>query len=346
MTAPAVLRRATPAAGVLLPADADRAEWLKARRDGIGSSDVAAIMGVSKSNPRRVFYDKVGALPIDDNAGEKALWGVVHEEQVAREWARRNRSVVRRVGLVANLADQWMLCTLDRRVTECPLNREVREACALEVKTTDKALAKNWRLSVPDYVLAQTLWQVRVTGYDHIHVAVLIGGNDFRQYVVYRRGNEQLTEDIVAVASRFWHSFVKARVVPELTGEEDPDDLVDMYHQMYPEREGVVNLAGHPTAFEDLLEYEQHRLAESAAKKKKDAAKARMVAALGGAAWAMFDKDDAYGFETSRRRTPDLERLAERWPEAYADCVVDKLSPRLTIAPKYRRKEGDRVVAA
>lgn len=345
MTAATTLRRATPAAGLLLPATADRAEWLRARRGGIGSSDVAAVMGVSKSNPRRVFYDKVGALPMDADAGEKALWGNVHEENVAREWARRNRTVVRRVGLVANLADPWMLCTLDRRCTECPLNPDVRESCALEVKTTDKALAKNWRLSVPDYVLAQVLWQIRTTGYDHLHVAALIGGNNFRQYVVRRAGNEQLIEDIVAVASRFWHGNVQVRVVPELTGEEDPDDLVDLYHELHPEREGVVNLAAHPTAFEDLLDYERYRLAESAAKKAKSAAKARMVAALGGAAWATFDRDDAYGFETSYRRTPDLERLAERWPEAYADCVENKPSPRLTIAPKYRRKEGDRVVA-
>jgi putative phage-type endonuclease len=340
------LRRVTPAAGLLLPATADRSEWLAARRGGIGSSDIAAIMGVSKSNPRRVFYDKVGALPADEDAGEKALWGVIHEEPIAREWARRNRSVVRRVGLVANLADPWMMCTLDRRCTECPLNPEVRESCALEVKTTDKALARNWRLGPPDYVLAQVLWQIRVTGYDHIHVAVLIGGNDPRQYVVRLAGNEQLVDDIVAVASRFWHGNVLARVVPELTGEEDPDDLVDMYHAMHPEREGVVNLAGHPSAYEDLLDYERHRLAEKAAKKRKNAAKARMVVALGGAAWAMFDGDDAYGFETSFRRTPNLERLAERWPEAYADCVQDKPSPRLTIAPKYRRKEGDSVVAA
>lgn len=346
MTAATALRRITPAAGLLLPATADRAEWLVARRSGIGSSDVAAIMGVSKSNPRRVFYDKVGALPMDTDAGEKALWGVVHEENVAREWARRNRSVVRRVGLVANLADPWMMCTLDRRVTECPLNPEVRESCALEVKTTDKALAKNWRLSPPDYVLAQVLWQIRVTGYDHIHIAVLIGGNDPRQYVVRRAGNEQLVEDIVAVASRFWHSFVLARVVPELTGEEDPDDLVDMYHDMYPEREGAVNLAGHPSAYEDLQDYERHRLAESAAKRAKNAAKARMTAALGGAAWATFDRDDAFGFETSYRRTPDLTRLAERWPDAYADCVENKGSPRLSIAPKYRLREGSDVIAA
>jgi hypothetical protein len=48
--------------------------------------------------------------------------------------------VVRRVGLVANIDRPWQMCTLDRRVLECPLSDD-RERCAVEVKCRDKMKA-------------------------------------------------------------------------------------------------------------------------------------------------------------------------------------------------------------
>src|SRR5690606_40390261 len=66
-----------------------------------------------------------------DDAGEAAFWGTVHEEPVARHWAMRNRSVIRRVGLVAHVDHPHWMTTLDRRVTECPLTED-RTPCALE----------------------------------------------------------------------------------------------------------------------------------------------------------------------------------------------------------------------
>ena len=121
-SAPAAGRRVTPTGRLILPADADRADWLTARRAGIGSSDIAAILGISRyGNALSVYHDKTGGLPLESDDSEPALWGRLNEETVAREWARRNRSWVRRVGLVQNIDRPWQMCTLDRRVLECPL---------------------------------------------------------------------------------------------------------------------------------------------------------------------------------------------------------------------------------
>lgn len=343
----AAARRVTPTATLVLPATADRAEWLTARRRGIGSSDIAALMGVSEyAGPQHVFYDKVGRRRPDSDAGEAALWGTLHEETVAREWARRNRTVVRRVGLVSHVDAPWMMCTLDRRCTECPLNSDVHESCALEVKTRDKMLAPKWRKGSPDDVLAQVLWQIRITGYAHIHVAVLIGGNDYRQFTVFRAGNEQLIEDIASVAGRFWHENVLPRVVPEPLGVERPDALIDLYEELNPDRTGWVDLENHPSAYWDLQDYVTHRAAESAAEKAKNAAKARLIGALGGAVYARFDGDDAFRYEEQSRRHVDMERLAEQFPEAYEACVADRPSRVLRIEKKYANKGAADVVAA
>lgn len=328
-------RRVTPTAHLLLPANADRAHWLTARRSGIGSSDVADILDVGYKTPLHVYHDKRGTLPPDDDPGEPALWGNLHEETVAREWARRNRSVVRRVGLVANIDQPWMMCTLDRRVTECPLSEDVRERCALEVKTRNAFVASKWKRSVPDDVLAQTLWQIRVTGYDHIHVAVLIGGSDYRQTVVRRKGNEQLIDDIATVAGDMWQRIRRGNPPPSAG---DPERLVELWEQLNPEREGGIVLDA-TDAYETLLAYEDARLRAKAAKCEQDAAKAHLIELLGGAEVAVFGSDAGYTYLPSTRQSIDMNRLAEEFPDAYAACLRETTSRRLDIAKPYRLTE-------
>ncbi|MBF8186361.1 YqaJ viral recombinase family protein [Nonomuraea sp. K274] len=340
--APIVGRRVTPTARLVLPATAGRAEWLAARRgdhrDGstrIGSSDVADILGVGYNVPLRVFHEKRGELPEDDNAGEAALWGNLHEETIAREWARRNRSVVRRVGLVGNDERPWMTCTLDRRVTECPLNREQRETCALEIKTRSAWLAGKWLRSTPDDVLAQVLWQMAVTGYDHVHVAVLIGGNDYRQYVIRRNDHEAIIENLIAAADLMRQRII-AGDTPAPSG--DPDRLVELYGDLYPERAGGLDVG--PEVLDLLDRYETHRLAEKREKRGKDEAKADLIALLGGHERAQFAEEDAYSY-TARRGRPAvaLALMAEQYPDAYEACVTETTVRAINVGRNFRKTE-------
>lgn len=340
MTAATARRRVTPTAVLVMSADdmaADRAGWLAARRAGIGSSDVPALMGVvDQRTPLHVYHDKRGDL-VDDDAGEPALWGTLHEDTVAREWARRNRSVVRRVGLVARVDEPWMLTSLDRRVTECPLAAGEREVCALEVKTRSAWLASHWRRDVPDDVLAQTLWQIAVTGYDHIHVAVLIGGSDYRQRIVRLAGNEDLVDDIVTVARRLWQQHIRAGVPPTVEGS---DAVTDLHDRLHPDREGTVR-----PDVDELLgaihEYERGRLAEAAGRKRKAAAKSRLVELLADGDLALMDDHPAVTYPIQYREHVDRARLAERWPDAYADVVEDRPQRVIGITKPYRLLPSD-----
>ncbi|MCP2339223.1 YqaJ viral recombinase family nuclease [Actinomadura rupiterrae] len=338
---------------LIVPASADRAVWLAERRSLIGSSDVAAILGVApRGTPQAVYYDKRGMLPLEEDAGEAALWGSLDEETTAREWARRNRSVVRRIGLIARKDATHRGCTLDRLVTECPLDRHLPDRCALEVKHRSAWLAGKWRRSVPDDVLAQVLWQIHVTGMDHVHVACRIGGNDFRQYAVRRADHTDLIADIVTAVDRFWHEHVLAGRVPPLSGAEDPDAVLDLYDRLHPDRDGIARLDGQAAAdaTEALLEYETQRLAEGRAKKAKARAKARLVELLDSAeAAVLYDQTvAAYSLDAVTRdgdpltrSNVDLDRLAELHPAAYADCVTEAPYRRLSIARERRLTEED-----
>lgn len=337
ISAPAAGRRVTPTGRLVLSADADRADWLAARRGGIGSSDVAAILGISKhGNALSVYHDKTGGLPMEGDDSEPALWGRIDEEGIAREWASRNRTYVRRVGLVANIERPWQMCTLDRRVIECPLT-DGREKCAVEVKCRDKMKASLFRKGVADDVLVQTLWQADVCGFDHIHAAVRLGGNELRQFVVRVADHAELLADLRAAGARAWEQ-ITTRTPPVLSDDADPDVLLDLYEQLHPDRAGMVQIARHDEAREALADYLTHAATESAAEKRKKAAKARLIGHLGGAQEAYEGDRLAYSLEPTSREYVDRQRLREEFPEAYAACVEDRTSHRLNIPSAIREE--------
>lgn len=331
MSSPTTTRRVTPTAYRVLPADADRDLWLAARRNGIGSSDVPAVLGL---NPRRtpvhVFNDKRGQLV--DVQTEAMLWGSLLEEPVAREWARRNRSVVQRVGLVANVDTPWMMATLDRRVAECPLNRSIRQACALEVKCRNEHVARRWRTDIPDDVLAQTAWQIAVTGYDHIHTAVLIGGNDYRQTVIRR--DEVVESYILAEVGQFRTGHLLAGVEPPW----DPDKataMTELDNLMHPDRVGEIDVV----EVGEVMEYAAAAAAKGAAERRLKAARAELARLAVGRRTVTFAGELAYEFNPVSKAKVDLDGLAERWPAAYADCVADKGHYQIHLAPAYRHTQ-------
>lgn len=339
-TVPATGRRVTPSGRLVLPSTASREEWLEARRGGICSSDMPPLLEVTEyGTPVHVYYEKSGELPELD-AGEAAFWGNQHEDTVARVWAMRNRSAIRKVGLIGQDDAPWRMCTLDRRVTVCPLNRETTEACALEVKTRSAFLAGKWKREIPDDVLGQVLWQILVTGYSHIHVAVLIGGNDYRQATVYRADYEELIADLATVGDRFWHEHVVPRRAPRPSG--NPAALVEVYDALHPMRGGdPAFLDRDLVAFEAAQEYLAAGTDEKAAVLRKDTAKAVLIGALGDADTGVMGDLIACTYKQVDRTSIDAARLAERWPEAYDDCARTSSSRRFELSRAFRKKWGN-----
>ncbi|MFM9616775.1 YqaJ viral recombinase family protein [Streptomyces turgidiscabies] len=335
-TAPAAGRRVTPTGRLILPADADRAAWLTARRSGIGSSDVPALLGlIEQKPPIKVYYDKLG-FDVDD-AGEAAYWGTANEENVARRWAMQSRSVIRRVGLVAHQDHPHWMTTLDRRVTECPLTEpgDERVPCALEVKTRSAFKSAQWHAGAPDDVTAQVLWQIIVNGYEHMHYAVLIGGNEYHQGVIRADQYTDVMADITTAVDKFWTEHVLAQVEPPISG--DGDAVAKMFRRLHPTRTGSVDVDRHGDALDALYDYGRHQRTEAAAKKAKTAAKGRLIAALGGAQEALIGGERAYSLEPSQAAPKvDYELMAERYPDAYAACVAPNPTERLAIAKQYK----------
>lgn len=264
-------------------------EWFAARREGITATDLPKILGLSPyGNALSVWMDKRGEL--DDEAGEAARWGQILEEPVAREWALRVDVECVRVGVMQHSTDTWMRASLDRIVTGC-LDHE--ESCGLEVKTRSAFVSGRWSDDVPDDVLAQTQWQLMVTGLPHMHVACLLGGQRLVDYQV--DPDEDLQALLLDEATRVWQ-HVQDGTPPHV----DPDALLaNLLDQLYKHRQGTRKVD--PEQAQSWLDrYAAAGVGEKRAKENRQVARAALIELLGDGEVALIGDQVAYTYNANK----------------------------------------------
>lgn len=204
--------------------DEVEAQWLEARREGIGGSDAAAILGLSKySTPITVWLDKTrGVSEYTEN--EPAHWGKKLEATVAEEFAERHPelTVERLDAILTNNERKHMQASLDRIIKDKDGNTYI-----LEIKTADARLKDDWTNGVPDYYYPQVLHYMCVTGYRKAYVAVLIGGNHYDEFEL--EYDEADAKFLIEQEEKFWE-LVTSNTMPEVTGSQaDSQALMSEY---------------------------------------------------------------------------------------------------------------------
>lgn len=192
----------------------DRAGWLEWRRDGLGASDIGAILDMSPYSSAPVVYlQKVGLLG-EIEPSEPMLWGSILEEPIAREFERREGLFVHDEQLCVHDREfPHRRCTLDGLVADTPApdDRAVMLG-PLQIKCSRD---RPWD-EVPDAYALQVQWEMGVTGMTHEWLAVLHGGNALRVYEF--EFDPILFATIARVADRFWADNVLARNPPPADG--------------------------------------------------------------------------------------------------------------------------------
>jgi putative phage-type endonuclease len=192
-------------------------EWLAARKNGIGGSDAAAIMGCSKyKTAYQTYLDKIGASE-EIEVTEPMKWGHIHEPAIIAEYAKREGRIVTSTGLFGKSpVYPFMLASLDA-VTEC---RRIVDA---KTSRYGDGFGEAGSDYVPDDYLMQMQHYMIATGARIADIAVLIAGSEYRTYTI--NFNENLANAIVQNEAQFWQN-VQARTEPsDLTH----DDLVAKY---------------------------------------------------------------------------------------------------------------------
>ena len=177
-----------------------RAEWLEARRTGIGGSDVAAILGLSKwATPLSVYMQKRGELS-EQPENDAMRWGRYLEPAVRQAYADATGNEVRVLtDMIRHPAHDFMLANLDGFVMPVDGPRRVFEA---KTARTAEGWGEPGSDQIPQPYLLQVQHYLAVTGFIVADVAVLIGGSDFRIYEVPE--DRELQEMLVDAEADFW----------------------------------------------------------------------------------------------------------------------------------------------
>lgn len=307
----------------VLPYNASREEWLAARVHGIGGSDIAAVLGMSRwASPRDVWLDKTGRGRPKPQTWAMTV-GNALEEPLLRWFQETSGIMWQRRGLLQDADRPWMIVSLDA---------ETGDGGIAECKSVGFRLADEWDGSqVADNAELQVQWGLAITGRSHAWVIAAIGGNEPTVRRVGR--NDELIAVMTERAERFWHDHVLADVEPPLIAR-DAETIKAEYARV--ERELVLGNR------EKLAPAFERRHAATTAIKfhqaAKDQAEAEIVQALADAEQLVIDGQvwATRNAQTSRVLSADLLAEAGLNPDDYKATRTSRV---LRVADPNKRKD-------
>ncbi|HXQ78540.1 MAG TPA: YqaJ viral recombinase family protein, partial [Gemmatimonadaceae bacterium] len=126
--------------------------WLDARMQGVGASEIALVLGEAPESWGSVlslYARKIGKYERDLSEIEAVYWGKKLEGAIlSAYWERTGRRTEKESLLLRSTEHPWMLCTLDGRTWE-PENDRVR--WPLEIKNVSAFKADEWENGPPPH---------------------------------------------------------------------------------------------------------------------------------------------------------------------------------------------------
>lgn len=291
--------------------DGDREAWLDQRRKGVGGSDVAAIMGLSPyRGAYEVWAEKSGLIEAPDISDKPAvIWGNILESVIGDHYAESHpdREVRRLNAVCQSIERPWAQASLDYEVKDPDLGWGV-----LEIKTAGQRSEGKWDDGVPLFYQTQVAHYLSVTGRQFADVAVLIGGQDYREYRIMR--DEDDMRAVESAVDEFWRR-VQTGEEPHVDGSPGEAEALFKLHQT---SDGEVWDCGDmPREVADYIYY----------KETADAAKDRLEKAGNALKRLIGDRkgikcpDYIVTWPRGTRKTFDKKRFMTEHPDLYEQYV-------------------------
>lgn len=286
----------------------DRPGWLKVRQQGIGGSDVGAILGLSKfRSALDVYLDKTTEVEESEETAAQH-WGNRLEGVVADEFAERTGLGVQvcesmyahdDYPFVIGNPDRWIMDAFDPGAVEG----------ILEIKTS--RMDQWWADGIPDEYACQVQHYLAVTGMDYAYLAVLLHGREYQHYRIAR--DDAMITNLLLVEEAFWERVV-SRTPP------DPDDSLaaaEALKRLYPEGAGVVELGADT---ENLLhDLKDAKAEEKAAVERVRALESTIKARIGEADTVLVHDRVVATWKNVTTKRLNAKRLEAEQPAIAAD---------------------------
>jgi putative phage-type endonuclease len=328
--------------------DMTKEQWLKARQEGIGASDIGAIAGLSKwRSAISVYFEKTSKVEEKEESIRlelgKYLEPFVRDKAEGELQKRLGRpmKIIRQNAIFGNTdLPEWARTQIDFKIIdpENPLGDGL-----LEVKTADRLLAGEWEEGedgkdgkVPDDYFCQCQWEMGVMGLKYCWLVCLVGG--YKLVYVYIPFDEQFFTVLLEIAENFWKNHVLAKEVPPPDGSEATNAVIK---KLYPQEN-----AGESVDLSDLyglLEaraqvIEQLGLLEKQKDKMDQEIKLRMATAEKGYTPVINGHYYDVSYKTQKgRRTIDFDEFAKKEPVLYNQWVTQ---PTIRVLRILKKEKG------
>ena len=298
-------------------------DWLQMRKAGIGGSDCAAAVGLSRwKSPFQLWSEKTNRI-VPTKAGEAAYWGSVMEPILRTEVAKRMpEAEVRECPFfLRSKAHPYMLANIDGFI------RENGSFSCLEIKTANAyAAVQDWQNGLPIEYYCQVMHYMAVTGMCSAYVAVLLGGNTFEIQKIDR--DEDMIRHIIQMEERFWTEYMLKDTPPEATAKDN-----EFLGQLYPKsEEKAIEM---PAKAKDVLtDYEKacHDLA--LAKEAKEEAEAKLKTMLADAEVGIVGNYKISWKNVSTTRLDSKKVKALLTEEQLKECSTTTTTRKFTVGAR------------
>ena len=198
-----------------------REDWLRIRRNAVGGSDAAALLGLNAySSPYAVWADKLGLLQ-EQPESEAIRIGNDLENYVAKRFTlETGKQVRRRNAVLYNPEIPFAHANVDRLI--------IGEQAGLECKTTNALmLSKFADGDFPAHYYVQCQHYMMVTGFPKWYLAVLILGKEFLWFEIPRHEGD--IQALKKTEEQFWN-LVQSKTPPPVDASSSCTDALSQVY--------------------------------------------------------------------------------------------------------------------
>jgi putative phage-type endonuclease len=220
-----------------------RNDFLEARKSGIGGSDMAAVLGLSRwKTPLDLYLEKTG------EAKEKPMtaameMGIEFEPVISNWYAKKTGHAIQRINSQIKMPGRpHLIANVDRVVvtngSRARLNKDgvlIGADGVVEIKTASAFKNSEWGSDEDDEIpieyVIQAMHYLAVTGLEWCDVACYVLGS--RKIIKRVERDEETIREMIDRADVFWHRHVLAGLAPE------PVNAADVV-KLYPQDNGTL----------------------------------------------------------------------------------------------------------
>ncbi len=188
----------------------DTPAWEAERRNSVGASEAAAVMGLSAYGVTQldVYRSKMG---VDRQFDPVLAWIGHQSEPIIEAWLREFS------GLDLNIQPGFMARSVEHPYLHASFDRvNAGPFFPIQMKTAHQYAGHHWDEGIPTDIRVQVQAEMAVSGTPRALVVVWIGGREFRHFWE-PRDDRFIREHLLPTLQRFWDGNVRAKVEPPVS---------------------------------------------------------------------------------------------------------------------------------